>query len=301
MTQPWQPDYDYRRKKTANKDIWPTVPEPKISVVLTAHNDAFRLPALLSAFDAQVMKAFEVILVDDGSNDAALDHARERHPYDIRYIWKPNRGFHLPHAINLGVRAARAGLVALSDCGCVPGPMWLADLVKLICPGRLVCGGTPIVLEEAVYGVPPETLRAQAALADVLTHITDPDQRVRRKVESGSYRVPSSDRNTKNAVATASLVVLTNLGFMVTDFNSVGGFDEAYDAYGLQDYEFGLRWLRWGGEVLFAPECRNYNIGKAERRPAHAKVAALFNQLAGGEYVRSDMIDPETQPVPVPA
>ena len=84
---------------------------PLVSVIVAVHNgERFLRPALESLF-AQDHEPFEVVFVDDGSQDGSADIARE-FP-DLRYMYQENQG--LAAARNAGLRLARGELVAYLD------------------------------------------------------------------------------------------------------------------------------------------------------------------------------------------
>jgi len=73
---------------------------------------------------------FEILVCDDGSNDADAERIQETAAADprIRYLRQPPRG---PAAArNLGVACALAPIVAFTDSDTLPEPGWLAALLK---------------------------------------------------------------------------------------------------------------------------------------------------------------------------
>src|SRR5512133_2543872 len=99
-----------------------------VSVIIPAYNNAGLLPACLGALQTQAGLAFgvdyEVILVDDGSQDATVEVGRK---FGARVISQPNAG---PAAArNTGVRASCAPIVAFTDADCVPEPEWLQQML----------------------------------------------------------------------------------------------------------------------------------------------------------------------------
>jgi glycosyltransferase involved in cell wall biosynthesis len=104
---------------------------PAISVVVATRNRRHLLPRLFEAFEAQDgAPPFEVIVVDDGSDDGTaelLDELANASPLDVRvHHLQQNRG---PAAArNVGWRAARSGRIAFTDDDCHPQPGWLAAI-----------------------------------------------------------------------------------------------------------------------------------------------------------------------------
>lgn len=96
---------------------------PQVSVVLCSYNGARTIRETLEGLRRLAYPKYEVIVVNDGSTDAAPRIARE---YDVRLISGPNRG--LSHARNVGMRAARGEIVAYIDDDAWPDPHWLTYL-----------------------------------------------------------------------------------------------------------------------------------------------------------------------------
>ena len=88
---------------------------PTLSVVMNVYNGGAYLPAALESVLGQTFSDFEFIIVDDGSTDdtpATLQRYAEQDER-IRIITQPNQG--TPTAINNGIAASRADIIARMD------------------------------------------------------------------------------------------------------------------------------------------------------------------------------------------
>jgi len=88
---------------------------PRVSILLAVRNEERFLPAALTSVMHQTLEQWELIAVDDGSCDATgtlLDAAACRDPR-IRVLHRPAAG--LVPALNSGLQACRAPLVARMD------------------------------------------------------------------------------------------------------------------------------------------------------------------------------------------
>ena len=110
-----------------------------MSVVVPTRDRPGSLARCLAALDAQVgAPDHEVIVVDDGSTDRVAV-ARVATAHGACLVRGEGRG---PAAArNLGVRTARAPVVALADDDCRPGPAWLATLAERVADGAGVVAG----------------------------------------------------------------------------------------------------------------------------------------------------------------
>ncbi len=100
-------------------------PAPLVSVVVCTHNGANRLRECLEGISKLRYPAYEVVVVDDGSTDAAHEVAAA---FGVRLIRTENQG--LSAARNVGLAAARGEIVAYLDDDAYPDPDWLRFLVQ---------------------------------------------------------------------------------------------------------------------------------------------------------------------------
>ncbi len=110
-----------------------------ITVVVAAHNEADRLPALLDALESQTHRPFEVVVVDDRSMDGTGGFAEARaprFPVPLRLVRVTDADLEdagLPpkkHALERGVEAATHDRLAFTDADGRPGPEWLSTLAR---------------------------------------------------------------------------------------------------------------------------------------------------------------------------
>jgi glycosyltransferase involved in cell wall biosynthesis len=101
-----------------------------ISVVIPAHDAAATIGKTLAALaDQDLDGAYEVIVVDDGSDDETAALAIEA-PGPVKLIRQPRAG--AAAARNRGVAAATGPAIAFTDADCFPEPGWLrAGLARL--------------------------------------------------------------------------------------------------------------------------------------------------------------------------
>jgi glycosyltransferase involved in cell wall biosynthesis len=103
-------------------------PEPRVSVVIPARDEAEGLPAVLAGVKAALDGArvpFEILLVDDGSSDGTGDAARKAGARVLRHPYSLGNGA----AVKAGIRAARGEIVVLMDADGQHDP---ADLPRLL-------------------------------------------------------------------------------------------------------------------------------------------------------------------------
>jgi glycosyltransferase involved in cell wall biosynthesis len=193
----------------------------EISVVIAVRNDAGGLAETLDHLAAQDLEPsrFEVIIVDDGSDDDTAVIARGRP--GVRLFERADSGGSYI-ARNEGLRHARGRFIAITDAGCRPDPSWLSAGIRELVgdPSDIVAGQIRMPLG------PSPTL---AAMVDVMKHL-DQERYVR---SSGT-------------AATANLLAARQT------FSEVGGFDERLRSSG--DAEWTRRAVGAGHRLRFAPD-----------------------------------------------
>ena len=126
-------------------------PSPAVSVIIPCYNTAQYIAETLDSLFAQTYTDYEVILINDGSEDTqdlerVLDAYRER----VIYLKQENRGS--SSARNAGLRVARGRFVALLDSDDLWDPEYLAvhvaalegdPTVDVIFPNAMLFGDSP--------------------------------------------------------------------------------------------------------------------------------------------------------------
>lgn len=99
---------------------------PRVSVVLPVRDAARHLDEALDSILGQSLAELELVAVDDGSTDDTATILAARRALDPRVRVVAGAGAGLARALNLGIAAARAGLIARMDADDVALPERLA-------------------------------------------------------------------------------------------------------------------------------------------------------------------------------
>ena len=101
---------------------------PNVSVIIPNWNGCQLLRRCISALIAQTFSDFEIIVVDNGSQDGSVQwlETQASHVHVIRN--STNLGFAV--ANNQGIRASSASLIATLNNDAVPAPDWLEALAQ---------------------------------------------------------------------------------------------------------------------------------------------------------------------------
>lgn len=88
---------------------------PRISILMPVRNEESYLPAALDSLYRQTLNDWELVAVDDGSCDATPDILARASRHDLRVRVVRSEGNGLVNALNRGLAACRAPLVARMD------------------------------------------------------------------------------------------------------------------------------------------------------------------------------------------
>ncbi len=115
---------------------------PKISVIIPVYNGEKTLDKCLESVLSQTYENYEVIVVDNNSNDKTKQIISEFQKKDRRviYVFKPRKG--RGAARNAGILNAKGDIIVTTDSDCIVPQNWLRMLISPIAEGK----------EEAVMG-----------------------------------------------------------------------------------------------------------------------------------------------------
>jgi len=113
-------------------------PWPRVSVVVCSYNGAQTIRDCFDGLRALDYPDYEVIVIDDGSNDGTADIAAE---YGLRVVSTENHG--LSSARNVGIALANGEIVAFTDDDARPDPHWLQYLAVCLIDSEYAGVGGP--------------------------------------------------------------------------------------------------------------------------------------------------------------
>lgn len=193
----------------------PATCAPEVSFIIVSKDEPLLEQTLIAvcAQAAQLGRAAEVVVVDASSG--RLEYVRVAHPEAVWVDFQPPAGVRvsIAHQRNAGIRRARGQVAVFTDCGCLPAADWARTLLAPILDGE----------EDVTAG---------------------------RTIGRGPIRLYAGDRPFGRRYLSECPTV--NLAFRRRAFDSVGGFDEAFE-YG-SDIDFSWRLLDAGFRLRSVPE-----------------------------------------------
>jgi GT2 family glycosyltransferase len=228
---------------------------PRISVVVCSCNGARTIRQCLEGLSRVEYPDFEVIVVNDGSNDATASIAAE---FGYRLITTHNQG--LSGARNTGLRAARGEVVAYLDDDAYPDPHWLTYLAATFLSTPHAAVGGPNI-------PPPEDPLVAQAVAGA---------------PGGPCHVLLSD-------TVAEHIPGCNMAFRRRCLEAIGGFDAQFRAAG-DDVDACWRIQQQEWTIGFSPAAvvwhhrRDSVRGYWKQQKGYGRAEALLERKWPGKY-----------------
>lgn len=203
---------------------------PRASVIVPTFNGDPLLPRVLTALmDQDYDGDYEVLVVDDGSEDdtpRVLEEWMGRYPERLRAFRQENAG--PARARNRGAWEARGRILAFIDDDCIAERSWLRSL-----DAALDRAGTSAVAGMVMN--PAETWVGRYINREsVIGHVLAADGSVAE-------------------------LITGNAGIWTNVFREVRGFDEAIRVAGGEDTELSLRLRAAGHRIAWAPDARVFH------------------------------------------
>jgi glycosyltransferase involved in cell wall biosynthesis len=179
---------------------FPLPRQPKVSVVVASFNADRTLNSCLDSLERLHYPNFEVILVDDGSNDTTPQIAFLHQK--VRYF-RHEKNLGLSVARNTGIAATTGEFIAFTDADCRADEDWLYYLVGGMLDGEFAGSGGPNLL-------PPDDSAVAAAV------LVSP---------GGPAHVMLNDRQAEHIPG-------CNMAFFKSALGAIGGFDPLFHRAG---------------------------------------------------------------------
>jgi len=229
--------------------------KPEISVIIPNWNGKKYLKTCFDSLRNQTLKDFEIILVDNGSEDGSLEFTKKNYPEVKIIALSENTGF--SKAVNIGIQRANGEWIALLNNDTETHPNWLQNL-KLaaekypqywIFASKILCFGERNKIDSAGDGL----------------YINGVAYR------RGHYQKDSNEFNQEQEVfgpCGAAALYKKKL------FDKIGLFDEDFFAF-YEDVDLNFRAQLLGFKCMYIPSAVVYHIGHGTA----LKVSPLVKKL----------------------
>ncbi|MGB9700381.1 MAG: glycosyltransferase family 2 protein, partial [Thermodesulfobacteriota bacterium] len=206
---------------------------PKVSIIILNWNQlAFLQQCLNSIIENTTYSNFEIIILDNGSNEKGTADYLKNLPFKIIFSPK-NLGY--ARGNNLAAKSAEGDLLLFLNNDIIAEKNWLTPMVKLMLQ-RVDCG---IVGSKLLY--PDRTIQHIGVAFDWRGN----RRHIYKKYPADIF--PAQEIRECEAVTGACLMIRRDL------FEKVGGFDERY-MNGSEDIDLCLKVRSKGYRVFFCPQ-----------------------------------------------
>lgn len=272
------------------RPLYPTpVPAPLVSIVVPTRDRAALLSVALRSLIARTAyRAFEIIIVDNGSVEPATFALFE----EIKALWpatevvRDDGDFNFPRICNLGVDAARGDMILLLNNDVeVIEPGWLDEMVALAAlPGAGIVGAKLLF--------PDRTVQHAGVIAGLFCYADH--WFAHSAVDAPGYEDRLRVRQNLSAVTAACLLIRRNV------WDAIGPLDAVRFAEDCNDIDLCLRARRAGYDVVWTPFATllHYESASRGKKRSREHRARLKAQRARMEAIwhTSTLVDPHYSP-----
>ena len=214
----------------------------KVSIVIPNYNGLKYIEICLESLYKQSFQNFDIIVVDNASQDGSCDYILKNHP-NVKLIYlKENYGF--SKAVNKGIKASNSEYVVLLNNDTEVDKHWLENLVK--CIGN----------DKKIFSCCSKMI--QYSERDKIDDAGDEYNILGWAYKRGdgvSVNRYDSDCEVFSSCAGAAI-------YRKAVFNEIGYFDENFFAY-MEDVDISYRAKIYGYKNIYCSSAKVYHIGSA--------------------------------------
>jgi GT2 family glycosyltransferase len=207
----------------------------KVTIVIPVWNSGKWIAGCLSSLSCQTYTNFDVVLVDNGSEDGSIEVVKKATIPNLSIIsLKKNYGFAV--AVNVGVKSTKTPYVALLNVDTLPDSHWLERLVDAMdkAPDYVTSLASKMLIMDS-----PELIDSAG---DLLSWYG-----TARKRGHGEDKGKFDQQDCVFSACAGAALYRASL------FNEVGYFDERFTSY-FEDIDLGFREKLYGYKTLYVPE-----------------------------------------------
>ncbi|MBI4682553.1 MAG: glycosyltransferase family 2 protein [Nitrospirae bacterium] len=215
---------------------------PLVSIVIPNLNGMVYLPDCLSSIQNQTYKKFEVIVVDNASNDGSVEFIKTSFPRTIIIENRENKGF--AKANNQGIAVAKGDYIATLNNDTKADRDWLLHLISAAVASDASVGmWAPKILSLN----PPHLIDSVGGLL-----------LYRDGIAKGRGRL-EEDKGQNDGLSHILFPSACSALYRKKMLDEIGCFDEDFFAY-CEDNDLGLRARRAGWKALSTPQAVVYHV-----------------------------------------
>lgn len=202
-----------------------------ISLLVSTYNWPRALYLCLDSVMQQTVLPDEILIADDGSGMATRDvvkHFERISPVPVRHIWHEDRGFRVATIRNKAIAASTCDYIIQIDGDQILHRQFIQDHRLFAREGYYIAGSRGMISRELTRQVLSGAITSLSALTK---GVRCSNNVMRIPVMSFFYRILSPEYNPRSC----------NMALWRKDAIRVNGYDEAFEGWGFEDTELGLR------------------------------------------------------------
>lgn len=245
------------------------------SVIVTTYNRIEALVCVIEGLKMQRVLPNEVIIADDGSDQATKDKVKQLQatvPFPLIHVWQEDDGFRAAQIRNKAAARASYDYLIFMDGDCIPRKDFIQNHLQFQQCNKYITGNRILLsaamtahieqtndlpIQWSVWRIFNEKLKGH--INRLLPLLKLPDGQWRSKTQSHKWQGART----------------CNLALFKTDFDKVNGFDERYQGWGHEDADLAIRLInhailrkdgRWGTGVYHLWHQENDRSNEQENR-----------------------------------
>jgi His-Xaa-Ser system radical SAM maturase HxsC len=266
---------------------------PHVSVIIPTHNRKLALGLVISALlDQDYPKGkFEIIVVDDGSNDGTGNMVREldsKHENKIKYIFQSKRNYNVSQARNLGASRASGTILVFLDNDIVVTKNFIKNHVNAQKNADVVLGYSASYGTDRAYDLDMIRDAVKQKMIEKLP--------VKKEFRDGFFTSDSLKSSETNE--NIWHIFVSNNFSIKRDIFQENNFDDSFLGWGCEDVELGYRLFKAGHKIVMDNKCLGIHIAHEKnnmysRQKAISLLSGLaqFYKLHNKQDVRDYIID----------
>lgn len=205
----------------------------KASVIVSFYNKIDWLILVLTGFERQSYKSFEMLIADDGSNKTTTDKLTQyikNSPLNIQHIWHEDKGWRKTEILNKAVVASQSNYLIFCDGDCMPNSHFVEEHIKNRSLG-CVLAGRRVNLSEGITAMITKDIIASGKLEKRLTIKMILHRLFKREGSHIENAIYFKYRFIRRRINKKKKGILgSNFSLFKEDLLAVNGFDERYRA-----------------------------------------------------------------------
>ena len=202
----------------------------KASVIISFYNKVDYLKLVLTGFERQTFRDFEIIIADDGSNEEATEEVEKlsrQISYPLIHLWHEDKSFRKNKILNRAIISSNSEYLVFIDGDCVPHCEFVKEHYNYSAIGKCLTGRRVNLSEKITSGLTAEIIKKGYLENNTLALIEDGLFGKSDNVERGFYFRNKFLRNLLNKKKRGLLGC--NFSLYKKDMLAVNGFDERYE------------------------------------------------------------------------